>query len=300
MAQNRARPRRLGPAKLISVCGALVVAATLFQGVGTHAKAEAQIAIREETYEQAQSFDTCAQPSEGGLSDWWSGTPWYAYGFYLGGSDGSYVGCTSPGVSNIDYAISLGYAIIPVWYGFQMPTSCGQSYFPSQISLDTSTAYAQGVNAASLAAALAENDYDMELPDIIYYDLESGWDTGSSSCVAAADSFVNGWDYQLSVNTPYVPGLYGSSCGSDLTSFAHISNVPSDIWAADPNDNPEIYNLECLANNLWIYNQRIHQFASTVYLSYGGYGMYVDEDCTDAEVDTNQGAAEPDNCSYIG
>jgi hypothetical protein len=287
--------------RVISLCAAMVLAGTLTEGVASPTKAQASIYTSR--YIQAMGFDTCFHPSAGGLEDWWSGTPWYAYGFYLGGADGSYVGCTSPGSGIIDDAVNDGFGVMPVWYGYQMPTSCGQAYFPVQISTDTSTAYDEGVQAANNASSQAESD-GFALYDIIYYDLESGWDTGSSTCVAAAQSFVNGWDYQIIVNTPYVPGLYGSSCGSDLSAFAGLANVPADIWAADQNDNPEIYNLECLPNGYWDQNQRIHQFANEL-LSYNGYNMDgnpVDENCLDALVDSNwpTSTLTADNCEFIG
>jgi hypothetical protein len=276
----------------------MVLAGTLTEGVVSPTKAQASIGTS--TYIKAMAFDTCFHPSAAGLEDWYSGTPWYAYGFYLGGADGTYVGCTNPGVGTIDDAVNDGYGLMPVWYGYQMPTSCGQGYFPVQISLNTSTAYDEGVQAANNAASQAESD-GFAVYDIIYYDLESGWDTGSSSCVAAAQSFVNGWDYQTTINTPYVPALYGSSCGSDLNAFAHLANVPEAVWAADQNDNPEIYNLECLSNGYWIYNQRIHQFANED-LTYNGYNMPVDENCVDAIVDSNwpTSTLTADNCEFIG
>jgi hypothetical protein len=283
--------------KVLILPAAMVLIGALSAGVLSQAKAQASIG--NSTYIQAQSFDTCFQPSAAGLEDWWSGTPWYAYGFYLGGAGGSYVGCVNPGIGTIDDAVNDGFGLMPVWYGYEMPTSCGQVYFPDQISLNTSTAYNQGVAQANSASAQAQSD-GFAVYDIIYSDLESGWDTGSSSCVAAAQSFVNGWDYQTAINTPYAPGLYGSTCGSDLDAYATLSNVPVAVWGADQNDNPETTNLECLSNGYWIYNQRIHQFAEEN-LTYNGYNFTVDENCVDALVDTNwpDSSLTGDNCQFI-
>jgi hypothetical protein len=297
MTVNGIRPKRPLLIRLLCICSALVLLTAISQGTRSPARADTPIGAQD--YYAAQSFDTCFQPSEGGLDDWFVDTPWYVYGFYLGGSAGGYVGCTPPSTSTLDYAINIGYAVAPIWYGYQMPTSCGQSYYPDQISLNTSTAYGQGENAASVAAAVAEGQ-DFSTFDIIYFDLES-WPDHSTSCIDAADSFVDGWDYWITVNTPYIPGLYGSSCGSNLSAYwdSLTWNV-ADIWAADPNDNSGYYNLACMSNSIWNDYQRIHQFTNPITLTYGGYTMPIDEDCVNTLVDSNSGGTiNAQNCKYI-
>jgi hypothetical protein len=287
---------RANPRVIVGLLGIIILLS------GALAAATAQPALAEGigngTYSSTQGFDTCYHPSAGGFQDWWSDTPNYEYGTYLGGSGGNYVGCTNIGTGLLDDAVNDGYGIIPAWYGEQMPTSCGQVYYPDQISTNTTTAYDEGADEARSAAAEAEaQGYDTY--DIIYYDLEGGWDTGSSTCVKAAVSFISGWDYTLEWGTPYVGGLYGSTCSSDLSAFASASTVPADVWGADQNNNPEIYNLQCLSNNSWKYNQRIHQFTNPVNLDYNGYSMPVDEDCADALIDGNGGSLSANNCEYV-
>jgi hypothetical protein len=297
--RNRVRCRRRA-LKATCLCAAVVLVTGLSQVAASDTEAHAQGPYAFQTFVQAEGFDTCANPDPTALEDWWSGTPWWVYGFYLGGANGSYTGCVTS-ASYAQYAISIGYAVMPIWYGYQMPTSCGNAYFPVQISLNTSTAFSEGVVAANNAAAAAEAD-GFSAYNVIYYDLEGdGWDTGSATCVDAAEAFVDGWDYQLDVNTPFAGALYGSTCSSDLNAYAGIQYVPTNVWASDTNGNPEIFNLLCLSNGYWVDNQRIHQYSAEDYLSYNGYPMYVDEDCVDGTVDlygdvTDNETITVDNC----
>lgn len=255
--------------------------------------------IGNQSYRYAQGFDTCYHPSETGLQDWWSGTPWYAYGTYLGGVGGSYVGCTPISLSTLDYAVGLGWGLIPFWYGLQMPQSCGQSYFPGTISLNTTTAYNQGVSSADTARNYAESS-GYGFGDIIYFDLE-GYGVTGGGCRAAAAAFINGWDHELFYNSPYYGAVYGSSCSSFLSDFWTIANVPADVAAADPNNIPEIYRLACLPDSEWNDYDRIHQFTNPISLTYNGYNMPVDEDCINAQIDSNSSTIEnPNDCQYIG
>ena len=94
--------------------------------------------------------------------------------------------------------------------------------------------------------------------------------------------------------------MYGSTCSSDLTAFVGSSPVPADVWAADQNNDPDIYNLQCLSNGYWVNNQRIHQFTNPETYGYNGYSMTVDEDCVDAFIDTNTGGVGGEsNCEFV-
>ncbi|HEX5465963.1 MAG TPA: glycoside hydrolase domain-containing protein [Candidatus Limnocylindrales bacterium] len=254
--------------------------------------------IGTQTYVLAEGFDTCANVSAATLSAWWNGTPWYVYGTYLGGSGGAYVGCVPMSQATINSAIGQGWALEPFWYGRQMPSSCIRETYPSTISLNTTTAYSQGKSEADSANTAAAS-FGYGTFDIIYYDLEATGD--SSACIAAAKAFVNGWEYELAYFTAYWGGLYGSSCSSNLSSFASIANVPRAIAPRDVNHDPTgVYGLSCLSDSLWDNEQRIHQLAAMVPLMYGGHSLVVDEDCAYGPVDTNSGVdRSPFNCSYV-
>ena len=275
------------------VCALLL---TLVFVVGAGA-GPAKAGISFQTYNRDQGWDTCAHPSAAAFSAWWSNSPNFVYGTYLGGDNGTYVGCTNIGTGLLDDAVNDDWGVIPAWYGPQMPESCGQGYFPDTIDVNPSLAYTQGEAQANEASAAAKADgYDTF--DVIYYDLES-WGDDSSTCLDSAEAYINGWDHQMDANTPYIGGMYGSTCGSFLDDFSGIANAPFDVWAADPDtSNPWIFNLVCLSNSDWTSNQRIHQFSEPVNLSYGGYPITVDEDCADAEVDTNYVAVDANNCAY--
>lgn len=253
------------------------------------------------TYQYAEGFDTCAQMTASGLADWWNNTPWWHIGLYLGGSDGAAVGCSTLGSANFNYAVNIGFGVIPYWYGPQMPTSCGGSYnLPSYVSLNTTTAYNQGVAEATSAGKTA-NSYGLGYDGIVYLDLEGF--VNNSGCLAAAQAFVNGWDYQMSVGTLYWPGLYGSSCSSYLTDMggASIPHIPYAISDSDPGRQyTTVYGLQCLPDSQWTNDHRNHQSAIGRYLSYNGYAMSVDEDCADTLVDTNRSQATlPHDCRLI-
>jgi len=83
--------------------------------------------------------------------------------------------------------------------------------------------------------------------------------------VAAAESFVQGWDNYLDSVTQFVPGLYGSSCASYLSNMTNAP-VPAAIAPADPGvDYTGVYGLQCLSDGLWNQNRRIHQDTGEVW-----------------------------------
>jgi hypothetical protein len=253
------------------------------------------------TYQFAEGFDTCTHMTPSQLSDWWAGTPWWHVGLYLGGSNGATVGCSTLGSSTFNYAVNLGFGVIPYWYGPQMPTSCGGSGgLPSYISLNTTTAYNQGVAEATSAGNTATS-YGLGYDGIVYFDLEGF--VNNSGCLAAEQAFVNGWDYQMSIGTLFWPGLYGSSCSSHLTSLggASISHIPYAISVADYNRQYNtVYGLLCLPDSQWNNDHRNHQFVQEEYLHFNSTYMYVDEDCADTLVDTNRAQATlPNDCRLI-
>jgi hypothetical protein len=150
----------------------------------------------------------CFHPTATGLSDWWSSSPYFAYGNYLGGVGGEYVGCTPISLSTLDSAVNVGWGIVPFWYGLQMPQSCNPNYFPETISLNTTDAYNEGRSSASSAAFSAESA-GYAGGDLIYIDLES-YGNSSDTCREAAEAFINGWDNYMFYNIPYLGGLdYG-------------------------------------------------------------------------------------------
>jgi hypothetical protein len=287
--------------RVLTYMGAVAILTPMAVGM-TSSSARAATPIGNEYYELAEGFDTCAHPTDAGLSDWWNDTPWYAYGYYLGGDGGAYVGCTPVSLSVLDHAVNLGFGVVPFWYGPQLPGACGGTN-EYTIPLDNNTADEEdGIAQAEDATVAAENaDYDTY--DTIYLDVE-GFDN-NAGCVTAEEWYVFGWDAYMYVYSPYAPAMYGSTCSSYLndiaTMFGGGDAVPQDIVAADPNNNPEIFNLECLSNSYWVNYQRDHQFTNPITLKYGGYSLPIDEECVDTLIDTNATVTviDPSGCSHI-
>jgi hypothetical protein len=253
----------------------------------------------------AAGLDTCDNRLiQSYASDWWDDTPWYTIGVYIGGDDGSYVGCDTPGPTAIENAAGLGYGIEPLWYGPQMPyPSCESQYqYPDYVSLNTSTAFSQGETQAEDANTAAKAD-GFSGEDVIYYDMEEV--LGGSGCLAAAQSFISGWDTGLA-SAGLGGGLYGDTCGSQLSSFAVISPVPQAIAPSDNLDDPTgVAGLRCLPDYYWSGPQRIHQIAGNTgggglqsqTISYNGSPSFtIDEDCTAGQLTGGLNELEPSNC----
>lgn len=244
-------------------------------------------------YQNDNGFDTCAAKTQAMLTAWWNGTPWYEIGMYLGGSVGQSLGCYD-GSAAVDRALNTGYGTTLYWYGPQLGPPCNMRSFAHYISLNTTTAYNQGVseaNAANSAAVAA----GLPTGTRIFYDMEAYY--ANSGCRAAAASFINGWDYQLGANTAFWGAAYGSSCASYVSDWATIGNVPNAVSPSDTNpndpegglDNGSVYGYPCLSDGLWIYDQRVGQFSYDTRDAYGGLLTYngvtlsaIDENCADS------------------
>jgi Domain of unknown function (DUF1906) len=261
-------------------------------------------------YSNDNGFDTCLAKSQTMLTGWWTGTPWYEIGMYLGGSVGHDKGCDD-GTAAVDRALNTGYAVTLYWYGPQNGSGCQLSTFTHYFSSNTTTAYNQGVAEADLAKAAATA---AGLPTLtrIFYDME-GYATSGTNCRTAAKSFINGWDHELAVNSPFWGAAYGSSCASYPTDWAGISDVPvaispSGVDARNPNggiDNGSAYGYLCLSDSLWVHDQRVGQFSTDTSDSNGNPLVYngvhlssIDENCADSYLPSIFGT-ESQTCNDI-
>ena len=257
------------------------------------------------TYKYKAGFDSCTSVFQNNPSDletWWLYSPYWVYSFDLkGASYQTYRQCTSLSATNVAMAASEGWGIIPIWYGPQMPSPCWTPPYASLINLNTSTAYTQGVQEADKAATAASS-LGLAADGVIMYDLE-GEGKGTSSCVNAARAFVDGWDYEMNVNTLYWAGLYGGTQTVNFRDFAppNIANVPFNIMPWYPGDVTGVYQLADLPDDLWSQDQRFHQLRKDEdEQNYGGAPAYINEDCSDSRVFTNNTVAINDsvnNCN---
>jgi hypothetical protein len=282
--------RSLGPlVAAVALLGVFLVPQT------PHAASAAYYA---EVYQTTNGFDTCDAKSQTMLSDWWNGTPWWEIGMYLGGSVGRSLGCYD-GAAAVDAALNTGYGVVPYWYGPQLGSPCNMRPFSSYISLNTATAYSQGVSEANSANSAARAA-GLPLGTPIFYDMESY--NGYSECRAAASAFINGWDYQLNKNTAFWGSAYGSSCASYPSDWASIPNVPFSISPSDAQgtglDNGSVYGYPCLSDRAWAYHQRVGQFSQDSHC-YNNYFLYIDENCADAQLPTKYGGGVASSCSDL-
>lgn len=236
------------------------------------------------------------------LTAWWTGTPWWDIGMYLGGSVGASLGCND-GAAAVDRALNTGYGATLYWYGPQLGSGCQIRSFSHYISLNTTTAYNQGVteaNAANTAAIAA----GLPVLTRIFYDMEAYY--ANSGCRAAAKSFIDGWDHQLAFNTAFWGAAYGSSCASYVSDWTTIANVPIAISPADTNpnitsgglDNGSAYGYPCLSDGLWVNDQRVGQFSYDTDGTYNGVHFNIDENCADSYLPSIFGT-ESSGCSDV-
>jgi hypothetical protein len=203
--------------------------------------------------------------------DFWHNTPYYNMELYMGGDEAA---CP---VSSSFESTTRGYGwhFMPLWVGPQAPCTS----FGNVFSTNTSTAYSQGMSQEN-SMANAMRAWGMSATGApVIYDLE-GYNTSDGTCVNAAKSFIAGWDHDARISPTQVPGVYGSTCGSDLTAFASLgSDVPSFIDGADYDGNKNTTAMLCVPSGDWVYSQRLKQYQGDHYETWNGVTVSVDSDC---------------------
>lgn len=201
----------------------------------------------------------------------WSNTPYYNMELYIGGDEAA---CPA-GASFESAARGQGWHFMPLWVGPQ--SAC--TGFSNVISNNTSTAYSQGLSQENdMANTMRSWGMDTTNAPVIY-DLE-GYNTSNGTCVAAAQSFIAGWVHDAHIAPLQVAGVYGSTCGSDLTSFASLgSNVPQFIDGADYDGNRNTTVMACVPSGDWVSSQRLKQYQGDHTETWNGVSVTVDSDC---------------------
>lgn len=113
-------------------------------------------------------FDRCTLPSTSQMSTWWTSSPYFDYGVYVGGVS---TNCAAVSSSWVNTVTGQGWGLIPIWVGPQAP--CSQ--FASKIST-TGGAYAQGqteANAATKGTKAKMEKLGLGSGSVIYYDIEN-------------------------------------------------------------------------------------------------------------------------------
>jgi photosystem II stability/assembly factor-like uncharacterized protein len=198
-------------------------------------------------------FDQACVPDLTEMQTWWSYSPYYDIGVYLGGSN---VNCKNNTYLNstwVSGTSGAGWGIIPLWVGLQDP--CIPS--PSQFNLiDPTMAYSQGVSEAD-AAVSAANSLGIA-NSIVYYDMEY-YQADGSTCSNAAANFIEGWDSEMHT-LGFTPGVYWDYL--DIGDLTSVSPLPDAAWIKRWDGNQTVWNIGSLSNTYWSNSQRIHQYCS--------------------------------------
>ena len=116
---------------------------------------------------KGSGFDSCALPPASYMAKWWTDTPYWAVGVYLGGDNDQ--GCSS-GLSHAWLAtvMTQGWGVWLIWDGPQDPCDLVSApTFSTNASTATVQGEAQARAAVSRAASLNFGD------EYIYYDMEA-------------------------------------------------------------------------------------------------------------------------------
>ncbi len=226
-------------------------------------------------------FDACTAPSTSAMDAWWNGTPWWWANIYIGGENR---GCGQANLTSswIDHVFATGWLLVPTWVGPQAPgTVCGGC---SVMSSNSTTAYQQGINEANAAVNAAQN-LGLDMPTIIYYDMER-YESPVNN--AAANAFINGWVKRLHDHGVQA-GVYGSPY--NLTYYWGISHVPDAVWIASWNGSKDVYNISGLPNYKWDNHRRLHQYRGDHNSTYNGVTLNIDTNSSDGPVANASGFA---------
>ncbi len=234
-------------------------------------------------YSYNLGFDTCSAPTVTVMQSMWNSKPYFDVGIYISGNNRT---CAQPNLTStwVDQVTNFGangYSLMPLHVGPQASCAFGGPYNPPYISLATATADAQGRSAADEAFNAAVG-LGFAAGTVIYYDLE-GFDTTNSACVTSVNTFINAWDVQIREAHASHPGVYGSSCASNIQAFASLPNVPDDVWMASTSTPASVWNIPCVSNNSWAIQPpygRLHQYTATHNeTTIDGYVVALDNDC---------------------
>lgn len=220
----------------------------------------------------AKGFDDTTLPTKAEMQKWWATSPLFFMGVYIGGVNFVHGTPTSTWVKTVT---TQGWDLEPVWVGPQDPCWGGTG---TKFSSTATTAKSQGKTQARQAYAALQDEGFHPTTDTsatVTYDMETY--SGTSSCIAAAEAFVKGWDTYLHQTPSQVSGVYGSTCASYIRDYTG-SPAPYFIWPAWWNTTPKVTDLTCTPSTDWSGWQRIKQYANNKKPDYGGVTLKIDED----------------------
>lgn len=226
---------------------------------------------------QRLGLDTCNAPTHTEMAAFWSGSPYWWWGIYIGGANRS---CANTNLTAawISTEMARGFGLMPIWVGPQAP--CVKATGNSKMSLDTATAYQQGVNEGILAYNKIVS-LQMNTNTPIVYDMEA-FDTTNSGCVAAVKAFMRGWTTQLHTSPAQVAGYYTSAGSGSPTAMWNISPHADFLWAAYQSNPVDTHPFDMdtyISDSIWPQRHRQYQLNTTA--TSNGVTLNVDKDCAD-------------------
>jgi hypothetical protein len=224
-------------------------------------------------------FDTCQDPSVRTAQAWWTNTPWSWIGLYVGGSE---MACSQPnlGAAYLNTLHSIGWRFQFIWVGPQAPCSGFGITFSSNTTTALSQGKAEARAARSKLISLGITNSAQGTP--ITFDLEA-FNPSVCNALAAAKAFVQGWVEELHVAPAQSAGVYGSTCASQLQSYAG-SHQPDYIWGANYDGNQHTSVMSCVSSSSWASHQRLKQYIGGHNETWGGVTMNIDTDCSNGAV----------------
>jgi Domain of unknown function (DUF1906) len=263
----------------VTIMTVAALVASFFAAVGLSQRDEPDATVfvaAGQVRSDAKGLDKCNAPTHSQMDAFWSGTSWYWWAIYIGGS---VMGCANTNVTQpwINQEVNNGWRLLFVWVGPQAPCTNFSDTFPT----NQSDAYDRGYSVAENAFSHASIDLNLNLDNLpLVYDLEN-FDTSNTACLNAAKAFMRGWTAFLHLgSTQQKSGLYGSVCGSGLDSFWTIAPSPDFIWGGYWNDNPDTGDLSCVGSSHWT-NVRHKQYTDDVSRTANGVTLvHLDLDCS--------------------
>ncbi len=121
-------------------------------------------------------FDACTKPTTSQMGTWWSTSPYFDYGVYVGGVNTKCVSLTSSWVNTVT---GQGWGLIPIWVGPQAACTCARGTWPNCTQTwttisTTGGAYAQGqaeADAATGSKGMPHSGLGSGSP--VYFDMEN-------------------------------------------------------------------------------------------------------------------------------
>ncbi|MFI2708444.1 DUF1906 domain-containing protein, partial [Nocardioides sp. CER28] len=226
-------------------------------------------------------------PSAQAIAAWQRYSPYKAIAAYIPArSDFDMWACRSSAsrknltASWVDQVLAGGWNLMPIQVGLQAPCSD----FSKRMSANATTARAQGVDAASDAAA---NVRALRIPATspVVADIEAY--ASNPNCTKAVQSYVAGWTarlHQLGLRSA-VYGSKGSTIKDVVAAPVSASSPrPDVIWVANYNGQANTsFDASVMPADAWA-GRRVSQYNPNVTRSYGGQALTIDEDAVQDSV----------------